>query len=81
MCFSTASLQEERDQLAKEKTDLEQREQLLSMGFHASLTTTLIAGLGLFVRLPNSKLERQLKQLEIEQKELELERLRSGTET
>ena len=71
-------IEAERDQLAKDKTDLEGREKLFSMGFYATLATTIVAVFGIFIRWPNSKLERKLKALEIEHKELELLKLRES---
>lgn len=73
----SSALEAEKTKLEKEKGLLEQREQLFSMGFYASLTTTLIAGLGLVVGLPNSKLDRRLKELEIEHKTIELEKAKA----
>jgi len=71
------SLVREKDRITKEKLEVERREQLFSMGFYASLATTIIAVLGLLLRLPTARLERHLKQLEIAQKEFELAKLRA----
>jgi hypothetical protein len=60
----------EKQTLEKEKNALEAREKLFSMGFYASFTTSLLAIFGLVVKIPQSKLEKQLKLLEIQEKEL-----------
>ena len=62
-----------------ETCDIENREKLFSMGFYTSLATAVVAMFGPFVRLPNSRVERELKLLEIEHKKEELQRLRATT--
>lgn len=72
-------LESERDQLAKdketlqqEKSEIETRERLFSMGFFAFLSTTILAVIGISLRFPTMKLERKLKMLEIKEKEMAL---------
>jgi|TARA_Y100000310_G_scaffold344512_1_gene457668 hypothetical protein len=79
-----AQLSKERDRLViekveilKAKADVEKREELFSMGFYTTFLTSVIAFAGLAIRIPNSRLERRLKVLEIEAKEYELEQLRT----
>jgi len=72
-------IKEDRDRIAGEKSDIEQREKLFSMGFYASLLTAGIAGFGLFVRIPTSRLEQKLKLIEIEHKQIELQKLKEST--
>ncbi len=71
-------LKEQRDSIAAEKSDVEQREKLFSMGFYASLLAAFVAIFGLFVRIPTSRLEQKLKLIEIEHKQLELVRLKES---
>jgi len=65
-------LKEQRDRIAKEKSDVEQREKLFSMGFYASFLAAFVAVFGLVVRMPTFRLEQKLKLIEIEHKQLEL---------
>ena len=62
----------------KDKIEQEGREKLFSMGFYTSLAATVLAEFGIFVRSPASKLERKLKALEIEHKEIELSQLKKA---
>ena len=73
-------LTEEKRFLTKEKSEIEQREKLFSMGFYATLSTSIIAILGLVVRIPNSRLDRKLRLLEIEAKALEIETAKKQSE-
>lgn len=69
---ASSQIEKEKEELTKSKSDLEAREKLFSMGFYASFTTSLLAILGLVVKLPTSRLDKQLKLLEIQDKELSL---------
>ena len=63
-------IEEDRDNLKVEKADVERKADLLSVGFYASLTTTMIAIFGFLINLPTIRLERELKRLQIEEKKL-----------
>lgn len=63
----------ERERLLAEKKDLEEREKLFSMGFYAALFAALIAILGIIVKLPASRLENRMKELEIAKLERQLD--------
>ncbi len=67
------SLEAEKEKLANEKDDVEARERFYSGGFFSTIAALFIAVLGHVMRFPVSRLDRQLKALEVEEKRLELE--------
>ena len=67
------TLQEEKAKLQTVNTSLESREKLFSMGFYTSLATAFLAGLALIIRVPTSRVEHRIKELELEKLRLELE--------
>ncbi len=65
-----------KDQLKIEKVEIERKLELFSMGFYASLTAAAVAIFGLLFNLPTVRLDRRLKMLEIEEKELVLDKVK-----
>ena len=78
-----ASIEKQGLQLEREKSELqtaqailESREKLFSFGILAAFTTALIALIALLGKLPTLRVERRLKELEVEEKLLHIESLR-----
>ena len=72
-------LQSEKAALEKDKVALERRETLFSTGFYAALITALVAIASVLGKFPMQRLEMRLKRLEIEEKEHELRRKKTGS--
>jgi hypothetical protein len=64
------ALAKESAEIERRKEDLERRETLFQWGFYTSLIAAAIGILGLIVRWPVMQLEKKLKVLEIQEKEL-----------
>ncbi len=71
-------IENERDELKIQKAEIERKAELFSMGFYTSLTTTVVAIFGFVFHLPTAKLDRQLKKLEIEEKQYSLSKVKNG---
>lgn len=70
----SAELERRKNVIENDKKDLEIREKIFQMGFFASLIAAAIGVLGLVVRWPVMQLEKKLKELEIREKELALQK-------
>jgi hypothetical protein len=72
------ALEKEKVELLRKQDGLETREKLLATGLAASLTTLLVALFAGIGKLPLLRVERKLKELEIEERQLKLSQLRSA---
>lgn len=67
-----ANLTKDKQKLEQEKSDLQSRERLFSMGFYASLGAAVLALATVLTKLPTAFLDRKYRRLELLEKRLEI---------
>ena len=73
---SKAKLVDDKAELEKDKSDLKFQKNVFSTGFFASIGTIFIGAMTIVMRRPIVKAEFQLKELEIEEKQLKLKEMK-----
>jgi hypothetical protein len=73
-------IENEKATLQRDKSDLEARERVYSISLVAAIGGFLIAAFGNFYRIPMDRLDKQLKRLEIREKEIALRKIEGEKE-